>query len=118
MKSKILAAVVSLGLFLSIGLLVSCEKTSPYGSDNYTFEKKEWDNKNLSIVVVTHPTYNSLRQSGPAAKQGQELMAWAKVSENGSCEIHIVDPAVSYKPEYMGHELAHCIYGRWHPSQD
>lgn len=30
------------------------------------------------------------------------------------CVVHIVDPTVGYYPEFIGHEVMHCIFGDWH----
>ncbi len=35
-----------------------------------------------------------------------------------SCVMYIPDPRVRYRPEFIGHELTHCIFGYWHPNQD
>jgi hypothetical protein len=90
-------------------LLSSC---NPVASDGYVFEKKEFDRKQFATVIVVHPSLKELRESGPRV-EGRDLMAYGILSK-GKCEIHIVDPEVSYEPKWMGHELAHCIYGRWH----
>ncbi len=37
--------------------------------------------------------------------------------KGGDCQVYIVDPKVSYEPEYLGHEITHCIYGFFHNSQ-
>ena len=34
--------------------------------------------------------------------------------ENTDCDIYMLDPKVSYEPEFYGHELVHCVYGVWH----
>jgi hypothetical protein len=33
------------------------------------------------------------------------------------CVIHMVDPGTDYLPEHIGHELAHCAFGNFHPRQ-
>ena len=30
------------------------------------------------------------------------------------CTVHIIKPANKYLPEHIGHELMHCVYGKWH----
>jgi len=84
-------------------------------ADGYTFEQKEFDRSAPNITVVTHPSLKDLREAAPAsAKEGKaELQAWSAITRHG-CEMHIVDPARSYQPEWIGHEATHCVYGRWH----
>lgn len=85
-------------------------------ADGHRFVGKEFDRSRPNITVVTHATLTDLRAAAPAsAKRGdRELMAWGVIRPDG-CEIHIIDPAVSYQPEWIGHEVAHCAWGRWHP---
>ncbi|MGQ3101005.1 MAG: hypothetical protein ACT6Q5_13240 [Sphingopyxis solisilvae] len=85
-------------------------------SDGHQFGDKEFHRARPNITVVTHSTLADLRAAAPAsAKRGdRELMAWGIIRPDG-CEIHIIDPAVSYQPEWIGHEVAHCAWGRWHP---
>jgi hypothetical protein len=45
-------------------------------------------------------------------------MAFGFVSpDRPACTIHIVDPAKDYRPEWIGHELTHCLHGQWHEGQ-
>lgn len=90
-------------------------------TDSYTFEEKEYTQSKLAITVVEHPSLKDLQAAGIAAKAIKEtqtetvnLQAWSKINRNGTCEVHIVDPEKSYGPEWMGHEIYHCAYGRWH----
>lgn len=86
-------------------------------SDGYRFERKEFERPRPEITIVTHPTIADLRANAPdAARQpeGRELMAWSIIRPN-ECEVHVVDPAASYQPQWIGHEVAHCVWGRWHP---
>jgi len=48
-----------------------------------------------------------------AVSDGRELMAWS-IIRAGNCEVHIVDPSRSYQPQWTGHEVTHCIWGRFH----
>ena len=82
-------------------------------SDGYEFQTKEFERLEPSVSFVVHPSTEDLRRAGPSVGEDRELMAWAKIKDGG-CEVHIVDPQVSYRPEWVGHEVIHCIYGRWH----
>jgi hypothetical protein len=102
MKAAVIAAAL---------LLTGCD-----GSDGYKFERKEFDRPQPAITIVTHPTIADLRTAAPAAAkvEGRELMAWSIIRPTG-CEVHVVDPLRSYQPQWIGHEVAHCVCGRWHP---
>jgi len=103
---------VVLGL-MPLLMLAGCDKVA---SDGYTFERAETVNTDMRLTVVVHPSETDLRRHlprGGVVEQGSELMAFA-VLRKGQCEVHTVDARVTYAPEWMGHELAHCIYGRWH----
>ncbi len=93
-------------------ILASCGK--PTSSDGYTFDRKEWDQSRLTVQVVQHPSLQDLQAKGPKV-EGRELQAWGKVNPSGVCELHIVDPTKHYAPEFIGHEISHCAFGRFHP---
>lgn len=92
-------------------LLAGCQ-----GSDTYQFERKEFERAEPAITIVTHPTLADLRAKAPAAArqgEGRRLMAWSIIRPDGR-EVHVVDPAKQWRPEWIGHEVAHCVWGRWH----
>jgi hypothetical protein len=91
--------------------LVSCSKSE--SSDGYRFEKVQWEQPQMQVTLVTHKSLADLQRAGPEVK-GHAVQAWSVVNPNGQCEIHIVDPAVKYVPEFIGHELTHCAYGNFH----
>lgn len=102
-------------MLLALGSLAlsSCGEAA----DGYRFERKEYERADPSITIVTHPSLSDLRAKAPAAAsvgENRELMAWSIIRADG-CEVHIVDPARSYQPQWIGHEVAHCVWGRWHP---
>lgn len=94
-------------------LLAGC---APQSSDGYQFDDMEFDRPTPNITVVTHPSLANLRAEAPAVaiEPGRNLYAWSYLTRD-ACEIHVVDPRVAYQPEWIGHETAHCIWGRWHP---
>lgn len=99
-----------------LALLAACEPTA---ADDHRFVRKEFDNRVVTVTIVPHATVQDLRAAAAAGnatiEAGREAMAWSVVyPQSGRCVIHVVDPAVSYQPEWIGHELAHCAYGRWH----
>lgn len=95
-------------------LLAGCDAGS---ADGYRFERKEWERAPSTVTIVTHPTLAHLRAAAPpdaVAGEGRENMAWS-VIRGAQCEVHIVDPGKDWMPEWLGHEVAHCAWGRWHP---
>lgn len=98
------------GLFLFL-FLAGCDSVA---SDGYRYERGE-AGPVRKIVIVEHGSLVELRSAAPgaAAVEGRELMAWSLL--NGErCEVHVVDPVVKYMPEWIGHEIVHCLKGRWH----
>jgi hypothetical protein len=112
MRSKLLAVAAAL-------LLSSCK---PTGTDGYTFEKAQFTQTSFTVTMVLVQNEQELVKLAPPAAiklQGSkgELFAFGKVGPN-RCTIYAVDPAAQYRPQNLGHELTHCIYGEWHPEQN
>ncbi len=83
-------------------------------TDGYDFKPPQ-TRIERDIKVVLHPNIASVAKAkpGPPISADRDLFGFA-VIDSKTCTIHAVDPAKSYKPEQLGHELAHCIYGDWH----
>lgn len=115
MRRAILRATLAAAMALT---LASCD-SRPRAADGYTFEKKEYVNATPIISIVTHDSQADLLAAAPPATRreaqaaNREIQAWSLITSN-NCEIHIVDPEVKYDPIWIGHELTHCVYGRWH----
>ena len=106
-----------LGAAVALCALSGCGQ-SP-GADGYAFGQKEYDQRRIMVALVEHPSLADLRaaanERGAVVEGGRELMAWSVLqTDRSGCEVHIVDPAVSWHPEWLGHEVAHCFFGRWH----
>ena len=100
-------------LVVATVLLAGCGRVA---TDGHVFMKSAPPvNTSMRLTVVTHSTVADLRKHsrGVAVDPSRRLMAFAVV-RNGVCEIHTIDPKIIYEPEWLGHELTHCIYGRWH----
>jgi hypothetical protein len=105
-------------IILAALLLASCSETA---TDKYTFEKGTGRLRpERQITVVTHPSLDDLRKekrATGAVAANRDLMAYSIISQT-KCTVHIVDPAVKYMPEFIGHEITHCLYGEFHPTQN
>jgi hypothetical protein len=90
------------------------------GSDNYSVETKEWDRMSFPVEVTVHKTMSELRQAalqaGVPRDQLRETYAFSTISKNPltPCHIHTVEQSQANTRLYIGHELLHCMYGRWH----
>lgn len=106
------------GLFLS-----SCDEGPKRGADDYYFEEKEYERTSLGVTMVLFETRAEFER---VAKQKlgkdypvETVAAFGALSVVGNnCTIYTMDASVQYEPEYLGHELAHCIWGRWHQKQN
>lgn len=102
--------------------LAAC-KQSDTAADGYVFEKGTESIGHREIKVVQYPSFEALRDSynkQPGARQigaTESLQAFSAYNDK-TCTIHMIDPAVHYQPEFFGHELVHCLYGNFHPTQD
>ncbi|WP_380873584.1 hypothetical protein ACFB49_42430 [Sphingomonas sp. DBB INV C78] len=114
-RQHILAAAIA---FTAMCLLALSACQPPRGSDGYSFEQAEWSNSNLRVTLVLHPTLGDLEREGKAAgalvHREEDIQAWSLIDAHGNCTVHIVDPAKRYMPEFAGHELTHCAFGRFH----
>ena len=99
------------------GCASSVANTYRSGTDDYRFLVKEYENLHPKINFVllkNEQEYNSVRR--------RELgISWDTVSaftlwipETGECTVFIKDPHWQWEPELIGHEVAHCIWGRYH----
>lgn len=117
-KNKIIAGVIaSIAIIVT---LVSCEQGKSPAADDYTFEAKEFEHTDISLKVVVIPDekkFNELKAKYAPGVDG--LQAFSAINPmTKSCTVYIKDPNWEYQPEFIGHELAHCIWGRWHNNRD
>ena len=99
---------------------VSCTNignSTPKSSDGYRFGEKETEmlNPNIEFVIMkNYFEYNKIRKKffGHHWDTVQAFTRWRP--ESKTCIIYIKDPDWIYEPEYIGHEVAHCIWGNWH----
>lgn len=118
MKYIVTAAVFLITLFT----LISCDQGPKKSADNYRFEKETFTRTdiNVKIVFVKDQTEMTalLKSKGRTTAAGNEVAAFSTLSlTEPRCTIYMLDPKNKYEPEFIGHELVHCIYGDWHPTQ-
>lgn len=123
-------------LLAAFGLLAACQqqpsdpsqppkpevKKSRCEHERYHFEKEALRINDRPIKVVTYKTDKELRSAykkvrGRELGSMEELFGFSVIKKD-SCTIHMIDPATKYCPSDFGHELTHCLYGEFHPSQN
>ena len=109
-------------LLIPILLLISsCEPVQKNGSDGYAFGEKQYTQTPVTVEVVVYPDRNAFEREVKRLElsaDGGEIVAFTSLypSDKSRCTINMVDPASEYKPEFVGHEFLHCVYGQWHTS--
>ena len=100
-----------------LALLSACNSKSP-GADDYYFGKKQYEMSSVQVKIVTYPSSAALQKVAGdkyGVKAKENIAAFSVLRPPfDKCTIHMVDPAVSYQPEFVGHEFLHCVYGQWH----
>jgi len=118
-KNKLKYSVFSILLLIVLSLMTSCDTSPKTGSDGYKFGEKQYTQNELGVKIVTYSTradFNQeLKKRNLSTKDG-EIMAFSILFAEAPnlCVIHMMDPAVEYRPEFVGHEFLHCVYGQWH----
>lgn len=118
-----------LGAAMALGLCSAAPMPSPdapeaiaqanrrAAEDGYVFERKDFTSTFMTLRIVPHQNLHDLRMTwhrrNPGERWPDTLMAFATWNATG-CEIHIIDPGVSYEPARIGHELTHCMHGHFH----
>lgn len=116
---------IGLGLIVAFGsMIIGCEwkPASKKAADGYYFEKSQWTRTEFKTNIVLVPSRDAMVkevEKRDAQLKGkirpEDVAAFAVIHPfDTTCTIYILDPKVEYEPEYIGHELVHCIYGDWH----
>lgn len=101
--------------------VIGCNQSKHPGADGYTFGTKQFERDQVNVVVHTYKSREEFVASAKARgiKNADQVAAYSVLRPPfDTCTIHMIDPAVSYDPEFIGHELAHCLYGQWHTDND
>lgn len=90
------------------------------GKDGYKFETKEYQKQTITVAIQVFQSQAALAAYAKENNiKAQNLAAFAKLYPSvDKCTIFVVDPGARYEPEFIGHEFAHCVWGRWHPQRD
>lgn len=106
-------------IFLATIILASCEPGPQRGKDGYYFEQETFVRHQFSVDIVIAKDQEELnelaRVHGIKIAEGREAGAFARLEmSRPHCTIYTIDPREIYIPEFLGHELTHCMYGSWH----
>jgi hypothetical protein len=107
-------------IFLFALMLSSCEPAPKQGKDGYIFGKKQYEQSPVTVNIITYKKQKELYQVAKSKGANYpKIVAFSVLSaKRDTCTIHMIDPNVSYEPEYVGHEFLHCAYGQWHTNND
>jgi hypothetical protein len=108
---------ISLALIL---FLTACNQQPKEGADGYVFSEKQYEKQTVKVNIVTYKSRKEL-QSIAKTKGADypDIVAFSILQPPyDTCTIHMIDPSVSYDPEFVGHEFLHCTYGQWHIDND
>lgn len=112
------AAVITTSLFT----LVACDNPGgKKGKDGYYFEKETFTRTEFPVEVVLVKDSAAIAEEIKKRNnlfgdvEPKKVAAFSIIRLNEpKCTIYMIDPKNKYEPEYIGHELVHCIYGAWH----
>lgn len=112
------AAVIATALIT----LVACDNPSKSkGKDGYYFEKETFTRTEFPVEVVLVKDAAAIaaaikeRSNVHGTIEPKNVAAFSVIRTNDpKCTIYMIDPKNKYEPEFIGHELVHCIYGVWH----
>jgi len=118
MIKKIIIGIISIFTLIAV---ISCGQKKA-ASDGYYFEQETFVRTDIQVNIVLVKNQEEmtklLAEHHRSVSSGNEVAAFSvlEVSEP-NCTIYMIDPKTSYQPEFIGHELVHCVYGDWHKSQ-
>lgn len=97
-------------------LLASCDQTPKQGADGYKFGEKQYERQTVQVNIVVYKTQKEIYNAAKARGVDKpNIVAFSALRPPyDTCTVHMLDPAVKYEPEFVGHEFLHCVYGQWH----
>ena len=99
-------------LILGLSLALEACGQSP---DGYEFGEPEFERTEQPIKVVEYASIAALRAAAPVQTEqsDRDLYAFAYIWPD-RCEIHVAPVRDSDARMWLGHEMTHCVFGRWH----
>ena len=100
-----------------LAIPVGCEQGPTLSADGYAMGKGTLDRSEFTVTVVEYRNRAAMLAAGHRylPKDAKGVQAWGTVRKSRpACTIHVVDLDKTYSPEWLGHELAHCMKGEWH----
>lgn len=120
-KNIIIPSILGALIGVSLSSLTSCNKAPQVAADGYSFGKKEYTKDSVQIEIKTYKTQAEMQKAliEKNVKNPDQIAAFSVLRPPyDKCTIHMIDPAVDYEPEFVGHEFLHCVYGQWHTNND
>lgn len=122
MSNKLFWGVFGLFVLMVLALIASCSKSPRNtGADGYYFEKETFQRNDFQVEVVLVQSAAEMqtlimnKKNIQGTVEPKNVAAFSTIRLNDTkCTIYMIDPKVHYEPEFIGHELVHCIYGVWH----
>lgn len=109
---------------LIVGAVMNGCSKSPrsVGADGYYFEKETFTRTNFPVEIVLVQSEEEMakliseKKNVAGTIEPKRVAAFSTIRVNDpKCTIYMLDPKTTkYEPEFIGHELVHCIYGVWH----
>ena len=109
-------------VLLAVVLIVASVAMFDFGSSAKTvFIKEEHTRNNIDITMHVFDTQKELEAAiEPYTTHNQRrynilgFSRWWMPDGKGKCEVYVTKAQKEKDFETWGHELAHCMYGRWH----
>jgi hypothetical protein len=96
-----------------------------FDDDGHYFESAEFVDTDVTIRYRFYNTLEDLQAEANRSPTLRDLggvvgFANSRRSLTGerTCTIHVLNPAIYYDPDTIGHEVTHCFYGNFHIKQD
>lgn len=107
-------------IILLLFFLSSCNNTPEQGSDGYSFGQKQYQQSPVTVTVVVYKKQSDIYAAAKSLGADYPDVAAFSVlnADKSKCTIHMIDPSVKYRPEFVGHEFLHCVYGQWHKDNE
>lgn len=96
---------------------VSVYTQNTLASDGHRFLVKEYQTltPNVEFILMSNQSQYEEILKENFGHNWDKVSAFTKWNPKSlTCKIYIKDPSWRYEPELIGHEVAHCIWGRFH----